>query len=207
MENDHNQGEEIKNLDYYLKLEQIELNGEKDDNSYINYSIDSFKLINKIREKPQKYADDIEDSMENIIESGEGENKKIIFKKQLKVGLFRGEPAFREAARKLREIDSLSSFIFKKELCVPLPFSENEIFNTSYLKKQITNMRQSTKVDAYFKEMVKSPEISTLLMIVDDNGVNSGKKRMILLSKELKYIGISSGMIGGTFVAYYAFSR
>ena len=68
-------------------------------------------------------------------------------------------------------------------------------------------MRQTTKVDAYFKEMVKSPEISALLMIVDDNGNNSGKKRMLLLSNELKYIGISSGIVGGTFVAYYAFSR
>ena len=208
MQNEHNEGEVIKNLDYYQKLEQLELNGEKeDDNAYRNYSNDILNIINNIRQKPQNYADFIEDSMENIIETDEGENKKIIFKKQLKVGLIRGEPAFREAARILRDIDSLPPFTFKNELCVPMPFSENEIFNTSYLKTQITNMRQTTKVDAYFKEMVKSPEISALLMIVDDNGNNSGKKRMLLLSNELKYIGISSGIVGGTFVAYYAFSR
>ena len=207
MESDH-KNKEVHNLDYYIKKEQEELNGVKeDDSSYENYSTDVLKIINDIRLKPRNYADFIEDSMDNIYESGEEEKKKIVFKKQLKVVLNRGEPAFRDAAKKLREIDSLEPFNLKNELCVPMPFSKSDVLNPNYLKSKINNMRQTTKVDAYFKELVKSPEISALLMIVDDNEENSGKKRTLLLSRDLKNIGISSGFVEGTFVAYFAFSR
>ena len=208
MEGDNKTSEAIHNLDYYLKKEQQELNGLKYNDSYFaNYSTEVFKIINRIRAQPNQYADFIEDSMDNIIEIGEGENKKIIFKKQIKVALNKGEPAFRKAANKLREYDSLPSFIFKNELCIPLPSSERETMNANYLKQQVASMRQTTRVDGYFKEMVKAPDISALLMIVDDNGENSGKRRMLLMSNELKYIGISSGFVGGTFVAYFTFSR
>ena len=208
MEGDNKTSEAIHNLDYCLKKEQQELNGLKYNDSYFaNYSTEVFKIINRIRAQPNQYADFIEDSMDNIIEEGEGENKKIIFKKQIKVALNKGEPAFRKAANKLREYDSLPSFIFKNEICVPLPSSGREILNTNYLKQQVANLRQTNRVDGYFKEMVKAPDISALLMIVDDNGENSGKRRMLLMSNELKYIGISSGFVGGTFVAYFVFSR
>ena len=198
----------IRNLDYYLKKEQEELNSNKeDDRSYANYSNLVFEKINEIRDNPPKYALDIEDAMENIIETGEQENKKIMFKKQIKVGLNSGEPAFRDAAKILREIDHLYPFTFKKELCVPIPSSGADLMNPNYLKSKINIIRQNTSVDAYFKEMVKSPKISALLMMVDDNKENSGKKRDLLLSTQLKYIGISSGFVIGTFVAYFAFSR
>ena len=198
----------IRNLDYYLKKEQEELNSNKeDDRSYANYSNLVFEKINEIRDNPPKYALDIEDAMENIIETGEQENKKIMFKKQIKVGLNSGEPAFRDAAKILREIDHLYPFTFKKELCVPIPSSGADLMNPNYLKSKINIIRQNTSVDAYFKEMVKSPKISALLMMVDDNKENSGKKRDLLLSTQLKYIGISSGFVNGTFVAYFAFSR
>ena len=198
----------IRNLDYYLKKEQEELNSNKeDDRSYANYSNLVFEKINEIRDNPPKYALDIEDAMENIIETGEQENKKIMFKKQIKVGLNSGEPAFRDAAKILREIDHLYPFTFKKVLCVPIPSSGADLMNPNYLKSKINIIRQNTSVDAYFKEMVKSPKISALLMMVDDNKENSGKKRDLLLSTQLKYIGISSGFVNGTFVAYFAFSR
>ena len=208
MEGDNKTNEPIHNLDYYQKKEQQELNGEKyNDSIFANYSTEVFKIINQIREKPSQYADFIEDSMENIVETVEGENKKIVFKKQLKVALNKGEPAFRRAATKLREYDPLPPLIFKKELCVPLPTSSSELSNRNYLKNQIQNMRQTTRVDGYFKDMVKAPDISALLMIVDDNGENTGKRRLLLMNNEIKYIGINSGFVGGTFVAYFAFSR
>lgn len=208
MEGDNKTNEPIHNLDYYQKKEQQELNGEKyNDSIFANYSTEVFKIINQIREKPSQYADFIEDSMENIVETVEGENKKIVFKKQLKVALNKGEPAFRRAATKLREYDPLPPLIFKKELCVPLPTSSSELSNRNYFKNQVQNMRQTTRVDGYFKDMVKAPDISALLMIVDDNGENTGKRRLLLMNNEIKYIGINSGFVGGTFVAYFAFSR
>ena len=208
MEGDNKTNEPIHNLDYYQKKEQQELNGEKYNPSiFENYSTEVFKIINQIRAKPSKYADFIEDSMENIVETEDGENKKIVFKKQLKVVLNKGEPAFRKAATKLREYDPLPALLFKNELCIPLPTSPSELSNKNYLKNQVQNMRQTTRVDGYFKDMVKAPDISALLMIVDDNGENSGKRRMLLMNNEIKYIGISSGFVGGIFVAYFAFSR
>ena len=44
-------------------------------------------------------------------------------------------------------------------------------------------------------------------MVVDVSARNPGKKREAVLSREFKYIGISSKFIGKTFIAYFAFSK
>ena len=44
-------------------------------------------------------------------------------------------------------------------------------------------------------------------MIVDDNNKNAGKKRMALLNKDLKYIGVTSKFIGKTFIAYFIWEK
>jgi hypothetical protein len=51
------------------------------------------------------------------------------------------------------------------------------------------------------------PEVSALLMIVDDSEKNPGKKRNALLNKEFKYIGISNKFFEGKFLAYFTFSK
>ena len=68
-------------------------------------------------------------------------------------------------------------------------------------------LREQTRIDVFFKDLIKIPEISGLLMIVDDTNKNAGKKRRALLSNELKYIGVNSKFIGRTFVAYFSFSK
>jgi hypothetical protein len=54
--------------------------------------------------------------------------------------------------------------------------------------------------------MIKNPEVSALLLMVDDNEKSNWKRRDIILRKDIKYVGISAGEVGGTFVAYFAFS-
>ena len=177
---------------------------------YSSYPQKMLELINKIREDPVSYADIIEDSISNILEdqNEEDENKpKIIYKKKVKVALTRGEPAFREAAEKLRNLTSLPPLEFKNDICVPLPETEEEIRNPSYLKEHVNIIRKSEKIDVFFKDLVKIPEVSALLMIVDDSEKNPGKKRQAVLNKEFKYIGINSKFIGKTFIAYFAFSK
>ena len=44
-------------------------------------------------------------------------------------------------------------------------------------------------------------------MIVDDTNKNAGRKRLALLNKDLKYVGVSCKFIGKTFIAYFAFSK
>ena len=176
---------------------------------YSNYPQKMLELINKIREDPVSYADIIEDSILNILEdqNEEDENKpKIIYKKKVKVALTRGEPAFREAAEKLRNLTSLPPLEFKNDICVPLPETEEEIRNPSYLKEHVNILRKSEKIDVFFKDLVKIPEVSALLMIVDDSAKNPGKKRQAVLNKNFKYIGISSKFVGRTFIAYFTFS-
>ena len=75
------------------------------------------------------------------------------------------------------------------------------------MRNQVKALREKTKIDVFFKDLIKIPEISGLLMIVDDTIKNPGKKRKALLSKDLKYIGVNSKFIGKTFVSYFSFSR
>ena len=169
------------------------------------------ELINKIRENPSYYADVIEDSIQNIIEV-QNEDKdevksKIVYKKKVKVALAKGESAFREAAEKLRNMEPLPPLEFKSDICIPLPENEEDIKNSSYLKEQVKILRETTNIDVFYKDFVKIPEVSALLMIVDDSKKNPGKKRNIVLNKDFKYIGINSKFIGKTFIAYFAFSR
>ena len=106
-----------------------------------------------------------------------------------------------------KEMQPLPPLEFKDEICVPVPETEEELNDHSYLKKQINIIQENNNIDLFFKDLVKLPEVSTLLMIVDDNEKNPGKKRNALLNEEFKYIGISNKFIGKKFVAYFTFSK
>ena len=176
---------------------------------YADYPEKMTELINKIRNDPVSYADVIEDSIQNIHVSQEDDETKpkIIYKKKVKVALCRGEPAFREAAENLRSMEPLPPLEFKNDICVPLPDNEDEIKDSSYLKEQIKILRETTNIDVFFKDLIKLPEVSALLMIVDDAEKNPGRKRTAVLNKDFKYIGINSKFVGKTFIAYFTFSR
>ena len=189
--------------------EYIEKINEDKNAKYADYPEKMIELINKIREDPVSYADVIEDSIQNIIENEDDDETKpkIIYKKKVKVALSRGEPAFREAAEKLRNMESLPPLELKNDICVPLPDNEDDIKNPSYLKEQVKILRETTNIDVFFKDLIRLPEVSALLMIVDDGEKNPGRKRNAVLNKDFKYIGISSKFIGKTFIAYFTFSR
>ena len=178
---------------------------------YADYPEKILELINRIRENPSYYADVVEDSIKNIVEVHEEDEDevkpKIIYKKKVKVALAKGEPAFRECAEKLRNMESLLPFEFKNDICVPLPDNEEDIRNPSYLKDQVKVLRETTNIDVYFKDLIKIPEVAGLLMIVDDSEKSPGRKRNAVLNREFKYIGINSKFIGKTFVAYFTFSK
>ena len=197
--NNENEGEE----EYNEKI------NEDKNTKYADYPEKMLELINKIREDPVSYADIIEDSIKNItvIEEDDETKPKIIYKKKVKVALTRGEPAFKEAAEILRNMDSLPPLEFKNEICVPLPDNENDIKDFSYLKEQVKILREATNIDVFFKDLIKLPEVSALLMIVDDGEKNAGRKRNAVLNKNFKYIGINSKFVGKTFIAYFTFSK
>ena len=224
-ENDFNSNFKKSNL-YLLGLDdqinpndnEIIENNNYDDNNdefllnekYANYPYKIVELINNIREDPVGYADIVEQSIQNIVLEEDKEDpsiKHLIYKKKIKVALTTGEKAFQEAIDYLRTLSPLPPLEFSQEKCIPLPNTEEELNNPSFLKNQVKVLREQTRIDVFYKDLIKIPEISGLLMIVDDTNKNAGKKRRALLSNELKYIGVSSKFIGRTFVAYFSFSK
>ena len=189
----------------------LDLKTSNDDKNekYSDYPQKMLELINKIRSNPSAYSNIILNSINNIIinPNSEDPKHKIIYKNKVKVGLSKGEEVFHEAAELLKNMDSLPPLILKREICVPIPETEEEIKENNYLKKQINIIREYYNVDVYFKDLIKIPEVSALLMMVDDSEKNPGKKRNALLNKDFKYIGISNKFIDGKFLAYFTFSK
>ena len=208
-ENNLNNGYVQENQENIQKNYDSEKKYENKNGKYSDFPEKILELINRIRDKPSSYAEVIEESINNIIEEPNEEdenNPKLIYKHKVKVALVKGEPAFREAAEKLREMSSLPPLELKSDICVPLPETEEEIRDPSYLKEHVKIIRETNNVDVFFKDLIKIPEVSALLMIVDDSSKNPGRKRQAVLSKIFKYIGISSKFVGNTFIAYFTFS-
>ena len=135
------------------------------------------------------------------------QNLKSFIKKKVKVALSKGEQAFHEAAEILKNMKPLQPLEFKEEICVPLPETEEQLKDNNYIKNQINIIRENNNVDVFFKDLIKIPEVSALLMMVDYSEKNPGKKRNALLNKDFKYIGISNKFIDGKFLAYFTFSK
>jgi hypothetical protein len=200
----HNAQNAQEDEDYLEKL------NEEKNAKYAEYPDKMIEIINKIRENPNAYADFIEDSIKYIIEIPDKEDEtktKLIFKKKVKVALNRGEVAFHEAAEILRNMEPLPPLEFNGNICIPLPQNEEELKDPNYLKDQVKALKENNNIDLYFKDLVKLPDVSALLMVVDDNAKNTGRKRNAILNKDFKYIGINSHFVGKTFLAYFAFSK
>ena len=163
---------------------EIDINENNQDKNlkYSDYPQKMLDLINQIRANPSSYADVIEDSIQNITEEQDlkDESKiRIIYKKKVKVALNRGEIAFKKAAEELRGMEPLPPLILKNDICVPLPEEEAEIKDTSYLREQVKLIREKTNIDVFFKDLIKIPEVSALLMIVDDSEKIREKKEKL----------------------------
>ena len=192
----------------FLTTETLKKKEEEEDiQEYLEYPREIVRIINGIRQNPQEYSKIIENSIKNIIieEKGDSNKKKIIYKDIIKVELNRGEAAFMEASKLLQNMLPLPPLEFREDICIDLSDLDGHEKDSEYIK-QILSKNGHIKV--FFREMVKIPEVSALLMIVDDNkGKNKGKKRKALLNDNLKYIGVTCNFIGKTFMAYFSFSK
>jgi len=176
-----------------------------------------FELINKVRLNPAEYSKTILDNVKNIkIERHEEMNKLngikefkefFVFKKKVKVKLFRGEECFLEAAKYLVNTPPMEILKFNKDIVIPLPNTEQEMKNSEFIKNKVNEILLHNNINAYFKEYIKNPEIAVLLMIVDDTQQCNFKKRKSILNQNYKYMGIDSKFIGKNFVAHFSFSK
>ena len=173
----------------------------KKDPSFVKYL---FAYINKIRTNPKSFIKYIQKAQYNISKDKKGNS---IYKGNLKVALTKGKEAFEEAISSLKKMKPMNPLLFKKDLCVEIPTNEKEFRSGNYLKNKIKEkMNKGIKIDAFWRDIIKDPEINFLLMIVDDNPINLGAKRKDILNPKMKYIGINSAYFGSFFVSYLVLS-
>ena len=165
-----------------------------------NYSRYILEQINKIRVDPQSFIGVIEDAKANIEKHRYG---GFIYKGKIKIALSEGEPAFDEAIEFLKNTETMEILEFSPELTVQLPQNENELKDSSDLRSKVENMlNEGISIKSYWRDVIRDPEISFLMMIVDDNGARRGMKRKDILNPRMKYIGISYTDINGNFACY-----
>jgi len=211
------------------KIPETELDQEKlirlnkldmEENDYIprnHYDQRAFELINQIRQNPPDYSKTIIDNICNIIsethkvknkETGiEEEKSNFVFKRKVKVNLYKGEESFLDSANILKNTAPMNKLKFNKDIVIPLPDNHFDIVNSDFIKGKVNEIRNHYNINIYFKEYIKNPEIAVLMMIVDDVENMSGKKRDCILNPNLKYIGIGSKFIGENFIAHFSFSK
>ena len=165
-----------------------------------------FNEINKIRSDPKSFIPIIESNKNKVITD---KKNRLIFNSKVKVALYQGIPIFDDAINSLQITQPMNKLIFNPNLCIDLPKNEDEIKDRLYLKKKINYICENKNVivRSFWRDIVKDPETSFILMIVDDCGTNNcGRKRADLLNPEMKFIGINSIKIGKYFACYIVLS-
>ena len=163
-----------------------------------------FTYINKIRENPQSFIDNIEKAKFYIEYNS---SNKLIYKKNIKVALSQGLPAFEETISILKIVKPMNKLIFEPKLMVKLPQNEEELLDKNFFKLEIKKMKEKgIPIKSYWRDIIKEPETSFLMMIVDDTGIKAGLKRKDILDPNMKYIGICSRTIGKYFICFVTFS-
>lgn len=168
---------------------------------YIEYMYDH---INSIRTKPQSFIKYLKSAINNISCDKKG---NLFYDGNLKVALCKGKIVFEETISFLEKVKPMKPLIFRKELCVPIPIKEKDFESGDYLRKKIKKIiDKGVSVRAFWRDIIKDPEINFLIMIVDDNFIRRGAKRKDILNSNMKYIGINSGSMGDYFVCYTVLS-
>ena len=182
-----------------------------------DYNSRIVNLINEIRSDPAKYSSIILDNIQYISkevrieandETGQNEEKvEILFQKKVKVKLYEGERAFIKASDYIKYIKPMDELIFKEEIKLELPNTEEEMNDKLFLKSKLKILKDKYNISAFFKDSIRNPEVALLLMIVGDYENTENKKRNALLNPEYKYIAVDSKFLGNIFIAYFTFSK
>jgi len=197
-----------------IKLENNNINiKEEKESEYLSknlYNKKIFELINKIRQNPPEYSKFVLDNIKYInIENKEEINQEtemkeikqiFIFKKKVKIKLYKGEENFLETAKLLKNTSPMKPLNFNENIVVP-------IFDNLENSINYNNIIKDKNINLFFKGNIKNPEIAVLLMIIDDNEFSEKKKRNAILNKEFKHIGIESKFVNNKFIAHFSFSK
>ena len=148
-----------------------------------------FCLINKVRLNPSEFVTAIEQAEKYIKEIN---GRKIFDDNKIKVSLNEGRKMFQDCADYLRNLQQMEELNFCDEIVLECPKDEKSIKDLNHFKEKLLEKKEKFGIEAYFKDSIRVPEISVLLMLVDDSTRNPKKKRETLLNPKYKFIGISS---------------
>ena len=163
-----------------------------------------FKRFNSIRRNPQKYVKTINEAKSKITYDKHG---RLIYKSNVKVALISGEKAFDDAIEFLKLTQPMEKLIYNPKMNINIPKIENDIKDKSYLKNEVEKKKKDKiNIKIYWKDYISDAETCFILSIVDDSKLRIGSKREDILNPKIKYIGISSGKIGKSFVSCFTFS-
>ena len=160
-----------------------------------------FEQINALRENPQSFIDKIEKAKSRITIDEKTGIK--IYKSSVKVALNKGEQAFDEAIEFLKNTEPMKKLKFNPDFVVELPRNELDVKSKEYLMEQVKyKIDSGIDIKSFWKDIVNDDESCFFLTIVDDSGLNDGNKRLDILNKDNKYIGITTVRIGRSFACY-----
>ena len=192
----------VKNQSYNDIITEEEYNASPDD----NYSLYIFQNINGLRTNPKKMIKIIEENKKYIFI---GENNEIFFKKnKIRFNLNKGYQTFDETINILNNIEPMNRLIYNKNITIKAPDNEDSINNFDYLRDQVEELQNNgNHISSFWSEKIKDPEICFLMMVIDDNYIETGLKRKDLLNPDIKYIGILSVQINNQFTCYITLSN
>ena len=148
-----------------------------------------FFLINKIRTSPSEFVKAIEQA-EKCIKEIDG--RKVFDGNGIKVSLNEGKTMFKDCEEYLKTLSPMEELNFCDDIVLESPTEEKKIKDINIFKEKVLEKKDKFGISAYFKDSIRIPEISVLLMLVDDAIKNPRKKREALLNNKFKYIGISA---------------
>ena len=148
-----------------------------------------FFLINKIRTSPSEFVKAIEQA-EKCIKEIDG--RKVFDGNGIKVSLNEGKTMFKDCEEYLKTLSPMEELNFCDDIVLESPTEEKKIKDINIFKEKDLEKKDKFGISAYFKDSIRIPEISVLLMLVDDAIKNPRKKREALLNPKFKYIGISA---------------
>ena len=126
-----------------------------------------------------------------------------IYKSTVKVALSKGLPAFDDAINYLKKLEPMQKLMFSKELLIDSPINEEQIKDKKFMNEQINiKVQNGIPIKSFWRDIIKDSQTCLILMIVDDNGDNSGKKRKDILDPNMQCIGIVSKKMGKSFASY-----
>ena len=197
--NPNDESDEIFQSNSNNKKQQVLFNTSIDEPSD-DFSKYIFDGINSIRENPKNFIQKIENAKKNIMYDKKG---ICVYKSSVKVALSKGIPAFDEAIDYLKNLQPMQKLLFSSELLIIPPENEDQIKDKTYMNEIINEKVQSgIPIKSFWRDIIKDRETCLILMIVDDTGANSGKKRNDILDPTMQCIGITSKRIGKSFASY-----